>query len=102
MAWSRLRQRFLKGECRQSYHEPERNRSQEVYHRGDSDRAVNLLREEAESDRPLFDDIRHRGIEYARIRLVHVRGYRLCHYVTFVGVGSCRAISHRLAQIAGR
>ncbi|MEV7808598.1 DUF6879 family protein [Microbispora sp. NPDC088329] len=69
-AWSSLERRFLKVECWQSYHEPGRNRSQEAYYRGDADQAVNLLRKEAEADKPLYDDIRERGIEYARIRLV--------------------------------
>lgn len=70
VAWSSLENRFLKVECWQSYHEPEQNRSQKAYYRGDTDRAVTLLRKEAEADKPLYDDIRKRGIEYARIRLV--------------------------------
>lgn len=62
--------RFLKLECRQTYQELETNRSQEAYSRGDVAQAEELLLNEAEADRPLYDDIKSRGIEYARLRLV--------------------------------
>jgi hypothetical protein len=69
-AWSRIEWRFLKLECWQTYQELEFNKSQEVYRQGDVDHAVELLEKEAEADRPLYDDIKRRGIEYSRIRLV--------------------------------
>lgn len=69
-AWSRMRSRFLKLETWQSYEELAANRSQQAFQRGDFNRARELLREEAEGDRPLYDDIRQRGLDYARIRLV--------------------------------
>jgi hypothetical protein len=34
--------------------------------------ARDLLRSEAESDRPLYQDVKRRNIDYARIRLVHL------------------------------
>jgi hypothetical protein len=69
-AWSRLQSRFLKLECWQRYWESEDNQSQAAYNSGDIDTARDLLRREAEVDRPLYEDVRSRGIEYARVRLV--------------------------------
>jgi hypothetical protein len=69
-AWSRLQSRFLKLECWQRYRESEDNQSQAAYDSGDIDAARELLRREAEADRPLYEDVRNRGIEYARVRLV--------------------------------
>lgn len=69
-AWAGLRSRFLKLETWQSYRELSANRSQQAFERGDFDRARELLRVEAEQDGPLYEDIRQRGLEYARIRLV--------------------------------
>jgi hypothetical protein len=69
-AWSRLGKRFLKVECWQEYQELEAAASQEAYNRGDVALARELLRSEADSDRPLYGDVRHRGIDYARLRLV--------------------------------
>lgn len=69
-AWSRIEWRFLKLECWQAYQELDANKSQEAYRRGDLDQAMELLRKEAETDRRLYDDIRSRGIDYSRIRLV--------------------------------
>jgi hypothetical protein len=69
-AWSRLQSRFLKLESWQRYQESEDNQSQTAYDRGDIDSALELLRREAEMDRPLYEDVRNRGIEYARVRLV--------------------------------
>ncbi|MEV6349841.1 DUF6879 family protein [Actinoplanes sp. NPDC051851] len=69
-AWSQLKSRFLKLECWQRYWEAEDNRSQAAYDRGDLDTAGDLLRAEAEADRPLYQDVRTRGIEYARVRLL--------------------------------
>jgi hypothetical protein len=71
-AWSRLGERFLKLECWQEYQELEATESQNAYNRGDIDLARDLLRSEAESDRPLYQDVKRRNIDYARIRLVHV------------------------------
>lgn len=69
-AWSRLRSRFLKLECWQAYQELESNRSQQAYRQGHLERARTLLREEAEGDRPLYEDIRARRLDYARVRVV--------------------------------
>ncbi|WP_345430896.1 DUF6879 family protein [Actinoallomurus vinaceus] len=69
-AWSRIESRFLKLECRQAYRELEASASQAAYERGDIEAACTLLRQEAEADRPLYEDVRRRGIEYARVRLV--------------------------------
>lgn len=65
-----MRSRFLKLECWQEYCEPDGNGSQGAYQCGDIRTAVELLKREAEADRPLYDDVRRRGIEYARVRLV--------------------------------
>jgi len=64
--------RFLKLECWQSYQELDTNKSLEAYNAGDFDRARDLLEGEAEADRPLYDGVRNRGIQYARIRLVQL------------------------------
>lgn len=69
-AWAALRSRFLKLETWQSYRELSTNRSQQAFERGDLDCARELLHVEAEQDRPLYEDVRQRGLEYARIRLV--------------------------------
>ncbi len=69
-AWSELTSRFLKVECWQSYREGETNASQDAYERGDLRRARELLEKEAEADRPLYADVRERGLDFARIRVV--------------------------------
>lgn len=69
-AWSRLSSRFLKVECWQEYRELDITKSQEAYRRGDVPGTRRLLAEEAESDRSLYDDVKRRRIDYARIRLV--------------------------------
>lgn len=69
-AWTRVRSRFLKLECWQSYREGAASRSQQAYELGHTWTARRLLREEAEADRPLYEDIGARSLEYARIRLV--------------------------------
>ena len=71
-AWSLMTWRFLKLECWQSYQELDTNKSLEAYNAGDFDRARDLLEGEAEADRPLYDGVRNRGIQYARIRLVQL------------------------------
>jgi hypothetical protein len=71
-AWSRLGERFLKLECCQEYQELEAAESQNAYNNGDINLARNLLRSEAESDRSLYQDVKRRNIEYARIRLIHL------------------------------
>jgi Family of unknown function (DUF6879) len=68
--WSRIQSRFLKLECWQQYQEAETNESQAAYNRGDVETARELLQQEAEADRPLYEDVRRRNIEYARVRLV--------------------------------
>jgi hypothetical protein len=69
-AWSGLTQRFLKLECWQEYQELEASESQDAYNRGDIPEACALLQREAEADRPLYEDIGKRGLDYARIRVV--------------------------------
>lgn len=69
-AWSRLTSRFLKVECWQEYQELDVTESQKAYQHGDIATAQKLLAEEAEADRQLYEDVRDRGIDYARIRLV--------------------------------
>ena len=69
-AWSRLQSRFLKLECWQAYQEQPHNVSQQAFQRGETDRARALLRQEAEKDRRLYQDIEERGFDYARIRVV--------------------------------
>ncbi|MFB9839545.1 DUF6879 family protein [Actinoallomurus acaciae] len=69
-AWSRTESRFLKLECWQAYREGHACESQEVYERGDMETARELLRREAEADRPLYEDVEKRHIDYSRIRLV--------------------------------
>lgn len=69
-AWSRIESRFLKLECWQTYQELEAGKSQEAYNRGEIQEARELLLREAEFDRPLYEDIKRSGTEYARIRLV--------------------------------
>jgi len=69
-AWAELESRFLKLECWQAYFEVEGNQSQEAFNRGDVSKARELLRQEAEADQPLYEEVRQRGISYARVRLV--------------------------------
>lgn len=69
-AWAALESRFLKLECWQAYVEAEGAGSQEAFNRDDVSTAHELLRREAETDRPLYDEVRQRGISYARVRLV--------------------------------
>jgi len=69
-AWSRTESRFLKLECWQSYREVETNRSQMAYEGADIGKARELLKQEAEADRPLYEDVRSRDLEYSRIRLL--------------------------------
>lgn len=62
----------MKAECWQEYQEIEAAESQRAYNRGDIATALDLLRREAEADGPLYQDVKHRGIDYARLRLVHL------------------------------
>lgn len=68
-AWAQLVSRFLKLECWQAYIEAEANQSQDAFNRGDMSKARELLQQEAEADRPLYEEVSRRGIDYARIRL---------------------------------
>jgi hypothetical protein len=84
-AWSRLEWRFLKLECWQAYQELEASESQTAYQRGDIHAARELLHQEAEGDRPLYEDVKRRNIEYARVRLLQeplspYLGYELLSY----------------------
>jgi hypothetical protein len=69
-AWSRLQSRFLKLECRQTYQERDTNKSQEMYNKGEIDKARELWRQEAKADQPLYAEVKSRGLDYARIRLI--------------------------------
>lgn len=69
-AWSKLTARFLKLECWQTYQELEASQSQDAYNRGDIVAARSLAQKEAEADRPLYESIKQRKVDYARIRLV--------------------------------
>lgn len=69
-AWAGLTSRFLKLECWQAYLEAVTNQSQEAYNQGDLLKTRDLLRLEAEADRPLYREVKRRGIDYARIRLI--------------------------------
>jgi hypothetical protein len=69
-AWSRIESRFLKLECWQTYQELAANESQAAHERGDIEAARKLLQQEADDDRPLYEDVNRRGIEYARVRLL--------------------------------
>jgi hypothetical protein len=91
-AWSRLDQRFLKVECWQEYHELQATESQDAYNRGDIAQARALLRQEAESDRPLYEEVKVRGIDYARLRLVQLPltdylKYEMMAYAIRAGMG---------------
>ncbi|MEU7000463.1 DUF6879 family protein [Nonomuraea sp. NPDC046570] len=91
-AWSRVESRFLKLECWQSYREREVTTSQAAYERGAVQEAERLLRREAEAERPLYQDVQSRGIDYARIRLVQepltpYLGYELIAYRIRVKLG---------------
>lgn len=79
-AWARTGSRFLKLECWQTYREAESNASQECYERGDLVAARDLLRREAEADRPLYEDVDKRGLEYARVRLIQEPRSRYLDY----------------------
>jgi hypothetical protein len=79
-AWSRLNTRFLKVECWQEYQELEAAESQNAYDRGDIESARDLMEREAEADRPLYADVRRRGIDYARIRLLRLPLTRYLEY----------------------
>ena len=69
-AWSNMENRFLKLECWQDYTEQEDNKSQEAFKAGNIGLARKLLTEEAEGDRPLYEDVNARNLDYARIRLL--------------------------------
>jgi hypothetical protein len=64
-----MRHRFLKVECWQSYQEPG-TPSVVAALAGDGARARELLPTEVEAERHLYTDVRERGIDYCRIRLV--------------------------------
>jgi len=69
-AWPNLTRHCLKLECWQTYQEQKSNRSLDVYMSGDVESATRLLEEEAEPSRPLYEGIRSKGLDFARIRLV--------------------------------
>jgi hypothetical protein len=69
-AWSKLTKRSIKLECWQNYREQEFNRSQDVFMAGDIESATRLLKEEAEEDRSLYEEIKSRKLDHTRIRLV--------------------------------
>ncbi|MGH3902895.1 MAG: DUF6879 family protein [Pseudonocardiaceae bacterium] len=67
--WRGTSTRFLKLECWQTYQEPSA-RSLAAFNDGDLNEARRLLKEEAEADRPLYEDVQEKGIDFARIRLI--------------------------------
>lgn len=67
--WRSTSTRFVKLECWQTYQEPSA-RSLVAFNNGDLAETRRLLQEEAEPDRPLYDDVQEKGIDFARIRLV--------------------------------
>lgn len=67
--WQGTSMRFRKLECWQTYQEPS-TRSLVAFNNGDLNETRRLLGEEAEADRPLYDDVREKGIDFARIRLI--------------------------------
>lgn len=69
-AWPRIDRRFLKFECWQSYNEADGVRSQDAFQKGDADLARRLLEEEAKGDQILYDEVKVRGLEFTRVRLV--------------------------------
>jgi hypothetical protein len=71
-AWERIERRFLKLETWQTYREQESNRSQAEYLAGNLATAARLLESEAETDRPLYESVSSRGIDYSRVRLVQL------------------------------
>ena len=79
-AWPQLNTRFLKVECWQEYQELEAAESQNAYDRGDIASARDLMEHEAESDRPLYIDVKRRRLDYARIRLLKLP---LTHYLKY-------------------
>lgn len=79
-AWSAVSSRFLKIECWQTYREVDTNESQDAYESGDVQHAEELLAVEAQADRPLYEDVAKRGIDYARIRLIHEPLTPYLHY----------------------
>jgi hypothetical protein len=68
--WPRTEERFLKLETWQSYRERDITTSQVAYERGDIREAERLLQQESDTERWLYEDVRARNIDYARIRLV--------------------------------
>jgi len=68
-AWREVASRFLKLECWQAYQEPE-TKSLHAFLKGDRARVPELLKAEAERDKPIYADVLARDIDYARIRVV--------------------------------
>ncbi|MFF5258746.1 DUF6879 family protein [Actinomadura viridis] len=69
-AWKRVDRDFLKVECWQSYQEADGVRSQQAYQQGRLDLARGLLREEAQGDQPLYDEVNERKLAFTRLRLI--------------------------------
>lgn len=91
-AWSGLEWRFLKLECWQAYQELEASESQTAYQQGDVRAARDFLHQEAAADRPLYEDVERRNIEYARVRLLQeplspYLEYELSSYRIRAGMG---------------
>lgn len=91
-AWSRLSARFLKVECWQEYQELETTESQKAFQDGNISVARALLEQEAQADRPLYDDTRNRQIDYARVRLLKLPltdylKYEMMAYSVRAGIG---------------
>ncbi|MGH3795852.1 MAG: DUF6879 family protein [Pseudonocardiaceae bacterium] len=67
--WRSTGTRFLKLECWQTYQEPSA-RSLIAFNKGDVHETRRLLKEEAEADRLIYEDVQEKGIDFARIRLI--------------------------------
>jgi hypothetical protein len=70
IAWSKLETRFLKVECWQQYQELDAAESQNAYNQGDIALTRELLHREAEGDRSLYEDVKRKKIDYARLRII--------------------------------
>ncbi|TDC85602.1 hypothetical protein E1285_24910 [Actinomadura sp. 7K507] len=79
-AWERTMRRFLKVEAWQSYREMDGVRSQEAFEAGDTALARRLLEKEAMGDQPLRNEVRVRGLEFTRVRLL---SYPLTGYLRY-------------------
>jgi hypothetical protein len=67
--WRCTKDRFLKLECWQTYQEPSA-RSLAAFSDGNLTATKRFVQEEAEADRSIYEDVRQKSIDFARVRLV--------------------------------